>query len=101
MKQTFSTSQVAQIIGIHPNTVRLYEELQLITPPERKANGYRIFTDLHIRQFRIARLALRVEVLQNGLRKRPSASPGICWRRFPLPPASVRSPERKPRNVWG
>lgn len=65
MKQTFSTSQVAQIIGIHPNTVRLYEELQLITPPERKANGYRIFTDLHIRQFRIARLALRVEVLQN------------------------------------
>jgi len=50
MKNTYTTSQVAQIIGIHPNTVRLYEELQLITPPERKANGYRIFTDLHIRQ---------------------------------------------------
>ena len=69
MKHTYSTSQTAEIIGIHPNTVRLYEELGLITPPERKPNGYRIFTDLHIRQFRIARLAFQVEVLQNGLRK--------------------------------
>ena len=69
MKHTYSTSQTAEIIGIHPNTVRLYEELGLITPPERKSNGYRIFTDLHIRQFRIARLAFQVEVLQNGLRK--------------------------------
>ena len=69
MKHTYSTSQTAEIIGIHPNTVRLYEELGLITPPERKSNGYRIFTDLHIHQFRIARLAFQVEVLQNGLRK--------------------------------
>lgn len=42
MKHTYSTSQTAEIIGIHPNTVRLYEELGLITPPERKPNGYRI-----------------------------------------------------------
>ena len=48
MKHTYSTSQTAEIIGIHPNTVRLYEELGLITPPERKPNGYRIFTDLHL-----------------------------------------------------
>ena len=39
MKHTYSTSQTAEIIGIHPNTVRLYEELGLITPPERKSNG--------------------------------------------------------------
>lgn len=73
MKQTYSTSQVAEIIGVHPNTVRLYEELHLITTPERKANGYRVFTDLHIRQFGIARLALQVEVLQNGLRRQAVA----------------------------
>lgn len=67
MKSTYSTSQIAKIIGIHPNTVRLYEDIGFITTPIRKSNGYRIFTDLHIDQFRLARLALEVEVLQNGL----------------------------------
>ena len=66
--KTYRTAQVAQMIGIHPNTVRLYEELGLISRPERRANGYRVFTDLHIAQFCLARTALRVEVLQNGLR---------------------------------
>lgn len=66
----YRTSEVAQVIGIHPNTVRLYEELELIPKPERQPNGYRIFTDFHLKQFRLARTALEVEVLQNGLRKK-------------------------------
>ena len=64
----YRTSEIAKIIGIHPNTVRLYEELELIPKPDRMPNGYRVFTDLHIEQFRLARLAFQVEVLQNGLR---------------------------------
>ncbi|MGN0542285.1 MAG: MerR family transcriptional regulator [Acutalibacteraceae bacterium] len=67
---TYRTSEVANLIGIHPNTVRLYEDLGLIPKPERKPNGYRVFTDFHIEQFKLARLALKVEVLQNGLRKK-------------------------------
>jgi DNA-binding transcriptional MerR regulator len=66
----YKTNEIAGIIGIHPNTVRLYEELGLIPKPERKSNGYRVFTDLHIEQFRLARTAFKVEVLQNGLRKK-------------------------------
>jgi len=69
MADTYKTSQVAQIIGIHPNTVRLYEELELIPKPKRQQNGYRVFTDFHLEQFRLARTALKIEVLQNGLRK--------------------------------
>lgn len=65
----YKTTEVARLTGIHPNTVRLYEELGLILKPERKPNGYRIFTDLHIEQIRLVRTALKVEVLQNGLRK--------------------------------
>ncbi|HEX3038863.1 MAG TPA: MerR family transcriptional regulator [Caproiciproducens sp.] len=68
--KTYKTSEIAHIIGIHPNTVRLYEELQLIPKPERRPNGYRVYTDLHLQQFRLARTALKVEVLQNGLRKK-------------------------------
>jgi DNA-binding transcriptional MerR regulator len=67
---TYSTSQIAAIIGIHPNTVRFYEEMGLIPPPYRKPNGYRVFDDFHVEQFRLARVALRAEVIQNGLRKR-------------------------------
>ena len=66
---TYKTSEIAHSIGIHPNTVRLYEELELIPKPERKENGYRIFTDFHMEQIKFVRIALKVEVLQNGLRK--------------------------------
>lgn len=67
---TYKTAEVAAIIGIHPNTVRLYEKLKLIPKPERLPNGYRVFTDFHIWQCRLIRLAFQVEVLQNGLRKK-------------------------------
>ncbi len=70
MENTFTTSQVAKIFDVHPNTVRMYEDLGLIPEPLRKANGYRIFTNVHIEQFRLARIAFQIEVLQNGLRKR-------------------------------
>lgn len=57
-------------MGVHPNTVRLYEELGLIPKPRRKANGYRVFTDFHIAVFKLAQTAFQIEVLQNGLRKK-------------------------------
>ncbi|MDU5116433.1 MAG: MerR family DNA-binding transcriptional regulator, partial [Clostridium botulinum] len=69
MKNGYKTAQVAKIIGIHPNTVRLYEKLELIPKPQRLSNGYRVFSDFHIAQFKLARTALKVEVLQSGLRK--------------------------------
>ncbi|MGN0458133.1 MAG: MerR family transcriptional regulator [Eubacterium sp.] len=67
---TYKTSEVAAIIGVHPNTVRLYEKLELIPKPERLPNGYRVFTDFHIEQCRLIRIAFQVEVLQNGLRRK-------------------------------
>lgn len=67
---TYKTAEVAEIIGIHPNTVRLYEKLKLIPKPERLPNGYRVFTEFHLEQCRLVRIAFQVEVLQNGLRKK-------------------------------
>ncbi len=66
----YSTTEVARNVGIHPNTVRMYEEWGLIPQAERKSNGYRVFTDFHIEQLRLARLAFQIEYLQNGLRKK-------------------------------
>jgi DNA-binding transcriptional MerR regulator len=67
--EIYRTAEVAKIIGIHSNTVRLYEKLGLIPEVKRQENGYRIFTDFHIEQFKLARIAFQIEVLQNGLRK--------------------------------
>ena len=47
---TYKTAEVAAMIGVHPNTVRLYEKMKLIPKPERLSNGYRVFTDFHIWQ---------------------------------------------------
>lgn len=66
---TYKTSQVAAVVGIHPNTVRLYEQWGIIPKPEREPNGYRVFTDFHIDQIRLARTAFQIEILQSGLRK--------------------------------
>lgn len=67
---TYKTAEVAAMIGVHPNTVRLYEKMKLIPKSERLSNGYRVFTDFHIWQCKLIRLAFQVEVLQNGLRKK-------------------------------
>lgn len=67
---TYSTSRIAKRVGLHPNTVRLYEEWGLIQKPERKKNGYRVYNDIHVKQFELARKALQIEVLQAGLRSR-------------------------------
>lgn len=53
--QIYSTSQIAEQVGIHPNTVRLYEKWGLISPVPRDANGYRRFTDRHLYQSRLCR----------------------------------------------
>lgn len=70
MNIIYKTNEVAKLIGIHPNTVRMYEEMGFVAKAPRKENGYRIFFDLHVDQFKLARKALQIEVLQNGLRKK-------------------------------
>lgn len=67
---TYRTAQLARIAGVHPNTVRLYEKLGFIPAAQRQPNGYRVFTELHLRQMLLARTALQIELLQRGLRKK-------------------------------
>ena len=76
--KTYKTNEIAHLTGVHPNTVRFYEDVGFITPPERGKNGYRIFTELHRKQMELARLAMRAEVLQNGLRKKAIQVVRLC-----------------------
>lgn len=49
------TSDLARAAGIHPNTVRLYVDWELIPPVERSPSGYRLFTQRHLDCLRLAR----------------------------------------------
>lgn len=69
----YKTIELARVNGIHPNTVRLYEKFGFIPKPARQPNGYRMFTDLHMEQMKLIRMAFAVEVLQNGLRQKAIA----------------------------
>jgi len=53
-----STSKIAKIVGCHPNTVRMYEAWGLLPPVPRAANGYRLYTEDHLYQMKLARTAL-------------------------------------------
>lgn len=66
--KTYRTGEIASLTGLHPNTIRFYEDIGFIAKPARLPNGYRVFTRLDLEQVRFCRLALRAEALQNGLR---------------------------------
>lgn len=62
--RTYSTSEISKIVGIHPNTVMLYEKWGYIAPVERKENGYRIYTETHVDQIKLVRLALKGQLIK-------------------------------------
>ncbi|WP_339176260.1 MerR family transcriptional regulator [Solibacillus sp. FSL R5-0691] len=66
----YKTKEIATLVGLHPNTVRIYEEWGFISPVPRKANGYRIYSDTHLFQLKIARTIFRCEIVQGDIRKK-------------------------------
>jgi DNA-binding transcriptional MerR regulator len=52
------TSDIAKAVGVHPNTVRLYEEWGFLPPIARGPSRYRMFTEDHLDQMRLARTIL-------------------------------------------
>ncbi|MBN1313179.1 MAG: MerR family transcriptional regulator [Anaerolineae bacterium] len=52
------TSDIAKAVGVHPNTVRLYEEWGYLSPVPRSHSGYRLFSEIHLDQMRLARTIL-------------------------------------------
>jgi DNA-binding transcriptional MerR regulator len=53
------TSDIAKALGVHVNTVRLYETWGFLPEIPRAPNGYRLYSAMHLEQARLAHLALR------------------------------------------
>jgi len=56
MNTYLKTSDLAKAVGIHSNTVRLYEQWGFLPKAKRSPAGYRRFTPYHLDQLRLVRL---------------------------------------------
>jgi DNA-binding transcriptional MerR regulator len=56
--RSLRTSEIARELGVHPNTVRLYESWGYLSEVPRGGNGYRQYSTLHLEQARLAHLTL-------------------------------------------
>ena len=64
-----SASKIARIVGCHPNTVRMYEEWGLLPPVPRNSKGYRLYTQFHLDQMKLARMAFNTPFPGSKIRK--------------------------------
>lgn len=46
--EEYTISQIAKMVGVKKETIRYYEKFGLLPLPERKSNGYKIYTKRHI-----------------------------------------------------
>lgn len=69
MNKHLRTSDLARAVGVHPNTVRLYEAWGLLPPVRRSPAGYRLFTREHLDCLRLARLLYAGEYSGRALRR--------------------------------
>lgn len=54
---TYKIGEVAQRADVNKETIRYYEKRKLITEPDRRRSGYRIFTQRHIDQVKFIKRA--------------------------------------------
>lgn len=66
---TYKTAQIAKLIGVHPNTIRFYEQMKLLPEVPRSMRGYRIFDDNHLKQLHLLRIGFRAEIISDKLRQ--------------------------------
>ncbi len=68
-KRIYRTTEIAREVGVHPNTVRMYEQWGFLPPVVRSANNYRRYTRFHLEQMRLARMAMHGGWPGNRIRK--------------------------------
>jgi DNA-binding transcriptional MerR regulator len=68
-RKKLTTTEIAREIGVHPNTVRLYEEWGYLQPvPRNPKNNYREFSTEHLDQMRLAWSALHADYWHSAKR---------------------------------
>ncbi|MBC8507619.1 MAG: MerR family transcriptional regulator [Anaerolineales bacterium] len=69
VKKFILTSEIAKAVGVHPNTVRLYEQWGMLPEIPRTPKGYRMFNETHLDQMKLARAAMSFTWLGGEIRQ--------------------------------
>lgn len=48
----YKIEDVAKMVGLTKRTLRYYEEIGLMTPPDRSEGGFRLYTDAHVERLK-------------------------------------------------
>lgn len=56
-QNTFKIGEAARRAGVNKETIQYYERRKLITEPDRRQSGYRIFTQRHVDQIKFIKRA--------------------------------------------
>lgn len=71
--------ELARRTGVNPKTIRFYEEIGLLSPPQRTGSGYRTYGEEQVRQMefilRAKRLGLSLEEIRDIIRIREGGEP--------------------------
>lgn len=64
----YRTSEIARVVGVHPNTIRWYESIGLLRTIDRDANGYRRFSKSNLLEANLVFRATRVTWMSGVVR---------------------------------
>lgn len=64
MKRQFTIGQLSELAGVSSKTIRYYESVGILPPPQRSHAGYRMYSDIDIRRVEFVR---RARALDMGL----------------------------------
>src|SRR3954467_12290006 len=70
---TLRIAEVADRTGVPATTLRYYEDIGLLAPASRTANGYRAYTERDVERLRFVRRAKRLDIALEDLRELPAA----------------------------
>lgn len=79
MSDKLSIGQLAAATGVPPKTIRFYEQAGLLPPPERRENGYRLYSEIDVRRLELIRRARLLDMALPQVRELVErASTGAC-----------------------
>jgi len=73
MSRRLTIGQLAELTGVPPKTIRYYEEVRILPPPERNESRYRLYSETDVRRLQLVR---RARVLDMGL---PEVRELVTW----------------------